>query len=214
MLEYQKQFIEFSLNADVLKFGKFTLKSGRISPYFFNSGLFNSGDKLARLGEFYAQALIHSEIKIDMMYGPAYKGIPLVSATSIAYAKTKQDIPYAFNRKEAKDHGEGGNIVGTPLSGRVLIIDDVITAGTSITESVEIIKQHQAEPTAVLVALDRQEKTENGLSALDNVRQKFNIPVFSIISFDQIAEYLNNQDLNIHLIKQIEEYRIKCGIEY
>jgi orotate phosphoribosyltransferase len=191
MLNYQKEFIAYSLDCGVLKFGEFRLKSGRTSPYFFNTGLFNTGAKLSKLGEFYAQALIHSGIKPDILYGPAYKGIPLVSATSMAYAKkTASDIPFAFNRKEAKDHGEGGDLVGSTLKGKVLIVDDVITAGTSIRESVDIIVRAGAEPAGVLIALDRQEKAQSGLSAIQEVMEYFKIPVISIITLENIIDYI------------------------
>jgi len=190
MLDYQKEFIQYALDCGVLKFGEFQLKSGRTSPYFFNTGLFNTGTMLGKLGQFYAQTLIQSEVPVDMLYGPAYKGIPLVSTASIAYSQLKQDIPYAFNRKEAKDHGEGGVIVGTALQGKVLILDDVITAGTSVRESVEIITQMGATPAGVLIALDRQEKGENEKSAVQEVSERFGLPVISIISLTQIIEFL------------------------
>lgn len=191
MLNYQKEFISYSLDCDVLKFGEFLLKSGRTSPYFFNTGLFNTGAKLSKLGGFYAQALIQSDIKPDILYGPAYKGIPLVSATSIAYAQmTAGDIPFAFNRKEAKDHGEGGELVGSSLKGRVLIVDDVITAGTSVRESVDIIMRAGAVPAGVLIALDRQEKAPSGLSAIQEVIECFKIPVISIITLENIIDYI------------------------
>lgn len=212
MLDYQKEFIQFTLDCGVLKFGKFKLKSGRTSPYFFNTGLFNTGAQLAKLGQFYAQALIESKLQIDVLYGPAYKGIPLSSATAIAYSQLKQDIPFAFNRKEAKDHGEGGLIVGAPLQGNVLIIDDVITAGTSVRESVEIIKKMNATPAGVLIALDRQEIANNQTSAVQQVSQQFKIPVISIISLSQIIEYLEQQENSENLLKIIKDYRIEYGI--
>ena len=191
MLDYQKDFISYALDAGVLKFGEFQLKSGRTSPYFFNTGLFNTGAQLGKLGEFYAHALIQSGIKPDILYGPAYKGIPLVSATAIAYAQlTGEDIPFAFNRKEAKDHGEGGLLVGAPLQGKVVILDDVITAGTSVRESVAIINQAGATPAGVLIALDRQEKGQNNNSAVQEVEDRFNMPVISIISLANIIDYL------------------------
>ncbi len=191
MLNYQKEFIAYALDCGVLKFGEFQLKSGRISPYFFNTGLFNTGAKLSKLGVFYAQALMQSGIKPDILYGPAYKGIPLVSATAIAYSQiTSDDIPFAFNRKEAKDHGEGGDLVGSPLKGRVLIIDDVITAGTSVRESVDIILRSGAEPAGVLIALDRQEKAQSGLSAIQEVTECYKIPVVSIITLENIIAYI------------------------
>ena len=191
MLDYQKAFITYSLDCDVLKFGDYLLKSGRTSPYFFNTGLFNTGIRLGKLGDFYAQALMHSGLKPDILFGPAYKGIPLVSATSIAYAKLAGcDIPYAFNRKEIKDHGEGGEVVGYGLKGKVLIVDDVITAGTSVRESVELILRKDAVPIGVLVALDRQEKVQSGLSAVQEVMECFKIPVIPIISLENIIDYI------------------------
>jgi orotate phosphoribosyltransferase len=190
MLDYQKDFISYALECGVLKFGEFLLKSGRTSPYFFNTGLFNTGAQLGKLGQFYARALIQSGIQADVLYGPAYKGIPLVSATAIAYAQlTSADIPFAFNRKETKDHGEGGTLVGSPLQGNVLILDDVITAGTSVIESVDIIKKAQAVPAGVLIALDRQEKGQNEISAIEEVRVRFGMPVISIITLENIIEY-------------------------
>ncbi|OQK15360.1 orotate phosphoribosyltransferase [Methyloprofundus sedimenti] len=213
MLDYQKQFIQYSLDCGVLKFGEFHLKSGRISPYFFNTGLFNSGAQLAKLGQFYAQALIHSGLKVDILYGPAYKGIPLVSAASIAYAQMQDsDIPFAFNRKEAKDHGEGGNLVGAPLKGNVLILDDVITAGTSVRESVVIINAAGATPAGVLIALDRQEKGENDISAIQEVSQRYAMPVISIIALEHIIEFIaGDKSYNVH-IAAIKEYQKQYGI--
>jgi orotate phosphoribosyltransferase len=191
MLDYQKDFISYALDCGVLKFGEFLLKSGRTSPYFFNTGLFNTGAQLGKLGHFYAQALIQSDIKPDILYGPAYKGIPLVSTTSIAYAQlTGKDIPFAFNRKEIKDHGEGGSLVGAPLQGKVIILDDVITAGTSVRESVEIIRNAGAIPAGVLIALDRQEKGLNDSSAIQEVQDRFNMPVIAIITLENIIDYL------------------------
>ena len=213
MLDYQKQFIQYALDCGVLKFGEFELKSGRISPYFFNTGLFNSGAQLAKLGQFYAQALIHSGIKVDILYGPAYKGIPLVSAASIAYAQMQDsDIPFAFNRKEAKDHGEGGNLVGAPLKGNVLILDDVITAGTSVRESVVIIKAASAIPTGVLIALDRQEKGENDVSAIQEVSERFNMPVISIIALENIIEFISEDDSFNMNIAAIKDYQQLYGV--
>ncbi|TXK97601.1 orotate phosphoribosyltransferase [Methylococcaceae bacterium HT1] len=212
MLDYQKQFIQYSLDCGVLKFGEFQLKSGRTSPYFFNTGLFNSGAQLARLGQFYAQALIHSGIKVDVLYGPAYKGIPLVSAASIAYAQMQNsDIPFAFNRKEAKDHGEGGNLVGAPLKGNVLILDDVITAGTSVRESVVIINA-AATPAGVLIALDRQEKGENDVSAIEEITERFNIPVISIIALEHIITFIEDDKSYSANIDAIREYQQQYGI--
>ncbi|KAF3984079.1 MAG: orotate phosphoribosyltransferase [Methylococcales symbiont of Hymedesmia sp. n. MRB-2018] len=212
MLDYQKEFIQYALDCDVLKFGEFKLKSRRVSPYFFNTGLFNTGETLAQLGRFYAQTLIESKLDIDVLYGPAYKGIPLASATSIAYSQLKHDLPFAFNRKEVKNHGEGGLIVGSPLHGKILIIDDVITAGTSIGESVEIIKQMGAEPAGALIALDRQEKGENNSSAVEDVSQQFNMPVISIISLSHIIEYLELADNWSEQLEIIKQYRLNYGI--
>jgi orotate phosphoribosyltransferase len=212
MLDYQKDFISYALDCGVLRFGEFQLKSGRISPYFFNTGLFNTGAQLGKLGHFYAQALLQSGLKPDILYGPAYKGIPLVSAASIAYAAlTGGDIPFAFNRKEAKDHGEGGTLVGAPLQGRVLILDDVITAGTSVRESVEIIRQARATPAGVLIALDRQEKGQNEISAIQEVSEQFNMPVISIINLEHIIEYLTGNAV-YEQIDAIKEYQRLYGI--
>jgi orotate phosphoribosyltransferase len=211
VLDYQKQFIQYALDCNVLKFGEFKLKSGRISPYFFNTGLFNTGEKLGRLGQFYAQTLIESKLEIDMLYGPAYKGIPLVSATSIAYSKLKQDIPFAFNRKEAKDHGEGGLIVGSSLQSNVLIIDDVITAGTSVRESVEIIKSMNATPAGVLIALDRQETGKNNSSAIQEINDQFGIPVISIISLNNIIAFLELDESSTKQLELIKQYRLNYG---
>ena len=213
MLDYQKEFIQYALDCGVLKFGEFQLKSGRTSPYFFNTGLFNTGAKLAKLGRFYAQALIQSGIPADILYGPAYKGIPLVSTVSIAYVQlTEKDIPFVFNRKEAKDHGEGGNLVGSPLQGNVIIVDDVITAGTSVRESVEIINNAGAVPSGVLIALDRQEKGQHDISAIQEVGQQFKIPVVAVICLADIIEYMYVNQRDEHELKAIEEYQRAYGI--
>lgn len=211
MLNYQKEFIQYALTHGVLKFGEFQLKSGRISPYFFNTGLFDTGEKLGKLGQFYAKALIESNLKVDVLYGPAYKGIPLVSTTSIAYAQLKHDIPFTFNRKEEKDHGEKGILVGAPLQGNILIIDDVITAGTSVRESVGIIKKMKANPIGVLIALDRQETGKNKVSAIQEVKDQFNIPVISIISLKDIIDYLEMSDSSNEQLKIIKAYQLKYG---
>ena len=212
MLDYQKDFISYALDCGVLKFGEFQLKSGRTSPYFFNTGLFNTGAQLGKLGHFYAQALLQADIKVDVLYGPAYKGIPLVSATSIAYAQiTGDDIPFAFNRKEAKDHGEGGSLVGAPLFGNVIILDDVITAGTSVRESVEIINQAHAKPAGVVIALDRQEKGLNDCSAIQEVEAQFAMPVIAIINLANIIEYLT-ADAGDEKLKAIKAYQSLYGI--
>ncbi|CAG7857151.1 orotate phosphoribosyltransferase [biofilm metagenome] len=215
MIDYKKEFISFALDCGVLKFGEFQLKSGRISPYFFNTGLFNTGARLGTLSEFYAQALIHSGLNPVILYGPAYKGIPLACATAVSYARiTGNDIPYAFNRKETKDHGEGGAIVGNSLSGKVLIIDDVITAGTSVRESVGIILQAGAEPMGVLIALDRQEKAQGQLSAVQEVMENYKIPVLSIISMNDIIDHIKSaasKGLEGHL-DAIMAYQDKYGV--
>lgn len=214
MQEYQRQFIELAMASDVLRFGEFTLKSGRVSPYFFNAGLFNSGKALAQLGHCYAQAIIDSGIEYDVLFGPAYKGIPVAAVTVMALAaEHNQDIPYAFNRKEAKAHGEGGNIVGAPLAGkRVLIIDDVITAGTAIREAVDIIRAENAEPAGVLIALDRQEKGQGSLSAVQEVEQDFGLKVSNIINMQNLISYLSEQDAESDMLKQMMEYRQQYGI--
>jgi orotate phosphoribosyltransferase len=210
MLDYQKDFITYALECGALKFGEFLLKSGRTSPYFFNTGMFNTGARLSKLGYFYAQALLHSGIKPDILYGPAYKGIPLVSATAIAYAQLDIDVPFAFNRKEAKDHGEGGWLVGAPLQGRVIIVDDVITAGTSVRESVDIIKNARATPAGVLIALDRQEKGQNNISAVQEVRDSFEMPVIAIVTLENIVDYLTTDESD--LLNSIKDYQGLYGI--
>jgi len=212
MEQYQNDFVDFMLEIGALKFGEFTLKSGRVSPYFFNAGQFNQGNHLSQLGQFYAQAIEASGIKFDVLFGPAYKGIPLVVATAIALNDSfNRSVPYSFNRKEAKDHGEGGSIVGHPLEGDILIIDDVITAGTAIKEAKDIINANGAKTKGVVVALDRQEKGNGELSAIQEVEQNFGIAVVSIINLSHIVDYLKaNNDKNI--ISRIESYRSQYGI--
>ena len=212
MEQYQNDFVDFMLEIGALKFGEFTLKSGRVSPYFFNAGQFNQGNHLSQLGQFYAQAIESSGIKFDVLFGPAYKGIPLVAATAIALNDSfNRSVPYSFNRKEAKDHGEGGSIVGHPLEGDILIIDDVITAGTAIKEAKDIINANGAKTKGVVVALDRQEKGKGELSAIQEVEQNFGIAVVSIINLSHIVDYLKaNNDKNI--ISRIESYRSQYGI--
>lgn len=213
MQENKKRFIELAIKYDVLRFGEFTLKSGRISPYFFNAGLFNSGYALAELGSCYAQTILENEIDYDVLFGPAYKGIPLVAA--IAYALSVNhdiDKPYAFNRKEAKDHGEGGLIVGAELSGKTLIVDDVITAGTAIREAVDIIKTEGAETTAVLIALDRQEKGKGELSAIQEVNRDYGIAVFSIITLADLIDYLEGDSSVGEHLDAMRDYRREYGI--
>ena len=213
MQNYQREFLRFALDIGVLKFGEFVLKSGRRSPYFFNAGLFNSGASLAALGRYYAQTIVQADVAFEVLYGPAYKGIPLAAATSIALADQHgRDVPYAFNRKEIKDHGEGGNIVGSPLRGRVMIIDDVISAGTSVRESVDIIRAHGATPAGVVIALDRQEKGQQERSAIEEVNRAFGLPVFSILRLEHLIEYLGEQPEAAADLERILVYREEYGV--
>lgn len=213
MHDFQRDFIELALQAQALRFGEFKLKSGRLSPYFFNAGLFNTGRRLAKLGQYYAQAIQRSGIAFEVLFGPAYKGIPLASTTAIALAEHHQiDSPYSFNRKEAKTHGEGGNIVGAPLSGRVLIIDDVITAGTAIRESMEIIQQHGATPAGVVIALDRQERGQGEKSAIQEVTETFNIPVVPIITLGDLVSYIAATPQYQPHLAGIQRYRDQYGV--
>ncbi len=212
MQSYQKEFLDFALNTGVLRFGEFTLKSGRISPYFFNAGLFNTGNSLAKLGRYYAQTIADSGIEFDVLYGPAYKGIPLAAVTAAALADHHgMDVPYAFNRKEAKDHGEGGIIVGHELKGKVLIIDDVISAGTSVRESMDIIDAQDAQAAGVVIALDRQEKGKGDLSAIQEVERDYNIPVAAIVRLENLIEYLQDDDANTGSLAMIQKYRDQYG---
>jgi orotate phosphoribosyltransferase len=213
MQAYQREFLDFAIRIGVLRFGEFTLKSGRLSPYFFNSGLFNTGASLARLGRYYAAAVMASGIKFDMIYGPAYKGIPLASSLAIALADHHgHDLPYAFNRKEAKDHGEGGVIVGAPLKGRVLIIDDVISAGTSVRESVDIIQAAGATPAGVVIALDRQERGKGDASAIQEVERDYGLSVASIVRLNELVEYLGEQPNQTAALAAIRTYREQYGV--
>ena len=212
MEQYQKDFVDFTLETGALKFGEFTLKSGRISPYFFNAGLFNEGSHLSQLGKFYAQAIEANHIEFDVLFGPAYKGITLAAATAIALNDSfNKSVPYSFNRKEAKDHGEGGSIVGHPLEGDILIIDDVITAGTAIREAQDIISSNGAITKGVIVALDRQEKGNSELSAIQEVEQIFGVSVISIINLSHIIEHLKSVN-NEQILQKIESYRSQYGI--
>ena len=214
MQNYQREFLDFAITTGVLRFGEFTLKSGRISPYFFNSGLFDSGGSIARLGRFYAAALQDSNISYDMLFGPAYKGIPLAVATSIALADHHQhDVPYAFNRKEAKKHGEGGTTVGAPLTGRVMIIDDVISAGTSVRESVDIIKAAGALPAGVIIALDRQERGSGMLSAIQEVEKAYAIRVASIVNLQSLIKYLSLRPEMAEPLEKIRTYQLQYGVQ-
>jgi orotate phosphoribosyltransferase len=212
MLPYQQSFIEFALARNALRFGSFTLKSGRQSPYFFNTGVFDSGSALRRLGEAYASALVASGLEFDMLFGPAYKGIPLGAAIAIALDRDHgRDVPFCFNRKEAKDHGEGGTTLGAPLAGRVVIVDDVISAGTSVNESVAIIRAAGATPAGVLISLDRQERGQGERSAAQEVRERHDIPVYSIIGLAQIVEYLDLQGDQSELLSAVGAYRQRYG---
>ena len=212
MQNYQREFLEFAISRDVLRFGEFTLKSGRKSPYFFNAGLFNSGESLARLGRNYAAALERSGIQYDMVFGPAYKGIPLAAAVSIALADHHgRDVPYAFNRKEAKNHGEGGMIVGAPLKGRVLIVDDVISAGTSVRESVQIIEANGATLAGVAIALDRQERGTGSQSAIQEVQTSLRVPVVNIVDLNALVEYLSEQPEMAASVAAIKAYHVQYG---
>lgn len=212
MHDYQRDFIEFAIQREVLRFGQFTLKSGRTSPYFFNAGLFQNGNDLVQLGNAYAAALQRSRLDYDILFGPAYKGIPLATATAMALAGTGDNRPYAFNRKEKKDHGEGGNLVGAPLTGRVLIIDDVITAGTAIREAIDLIRGAGAEPAGVLIALDRQERGQGERSAIQEVEAEFGIPVVSIIQLDQVLAYLSDRPEFAGHASAVADYRSRYGI--
>ncbi|MBL4942556.1 MAG: orotate phosphoribosyltransferase [Colwellia sp.] len=229
MKDYQREFIEFALSKQVLRFGEFTLKSGRISPYFFNAGLFKTGGDLARLGRFYAATLVDANIDFDLVFGPAYKGIPIATTTTVAlYDHHNLDVPYCFNRKEAKTHGEGGSLVGAELNGKVMLVDDVITAGTAIRESMTIIKAHNAQLSGVLIALDRQEKGQGELSAIQEVERDFGTKVISIVTLKDVVTFLkekvkekaeeqltsepnNKSELAISLAS-IEQYRLDYGI--
>ena len=214
MQNYQRDFIEFAIKQGVLKFGEFTLKSGRVSPYFFNAGLFNTGKALAEIGRFYAAALEDAGVDYDVIFGPAYKGIPLATTLSVAlFDKYGKDVPYVFNRKEAKAHGEGGTLVGSSLEGRVLIVDDVITAGTAIREVMSMIEAAPgAEPAATLIALDRQEKGKAEASAIQEVERDYGIPVISIVTLEQVLAYVADQPELEQYAASIEAYRKKYGV--
>jgi orotate phosphoribosyltransferase len=209
---HQPDFIRLCLDLGVLRFGEFTLKSGRVSPYFFNAGLFNTGHAIASLGRHYARAAALSGVPFDMLFGPAYKGIPLVTATAAALAEHEgMNLPFAFNRKEAKDHGEGGVIVGAPLTGRVLVVDDVITAGTAIHESVEIIRAHGATPAGVLIALDREERGQGERSAVQEVRDSFGLPVVSVLRLRDLMEHLEARGED-GTLAAVRAYRERYGV--
>lgn len=214
MKNYKKHFLRFAEEREALKFGEFTLKSGRTSPYFFNAGTFNTGEALARLGRYYADAIVASGIQFDMLFGPAYKGIPLVAAVSVALAEHHgMDLPWAFNRKEAKDHGEGGWLVGAPLQGRALVIDDVITAGTAIREVAAMFEKTEATMAGVMVALDRQEKGNGELSAIQEVEKTLGVPVGSIVCMGDIIDWLKQQPDSETRVAQMRAYRERYGVE-
>jgi orotate phosphoribosyltransferase len=211
--ELSREFIAFACELGVLRFGEFKTKAGRLSPYFFNAGLFNDGASLSRLGDFYARRILAAGLKFDVLFGPAYKGIPLAAATAMALAGLGRNTAYAYNRKEAKDHGEGGTLVGAPLAGRVLIIDDVITAGTSVRESMELIRAAGATPAAVLIALDRQERGQGELSAVQEVEGNFGIPVVSVASLTDLINYLSGHPELENKLAAVRAYRALYGIE-
>ena len=213
MRAYKREFIELALELNVLRFGKFTLKSGRVSPYFFNAGLFSTGYAAAKLGRFYAAAIAESEVRFDMLFGPAYKGIPLVTLAAVALAEQHDiDVPYSFNRKEAKAHGEGGSLVGAPLSGRVLIVDDVITAGTAMREAYQIITSAGAEIAGVVISLDRQERGQGPYSAVQELRQALDIPVVSIVQLDDLINILEESSEYEQYLDPVLSYRKQFGV--
>jgi len=212
MSDFRQEFIEFALASGVLCFGEFKTKAGRLSPYFFNAGLFNDGNTLRQLARFYAKAILAADPAFDLLFGPAYKGIPLVAATAVALAEFGRNLPFCFNRKEAKDHGEGGMTVGAPLKGRVLIVDDVISAGTSVRESVEIILAAGARPAGVLIALDRMERGTGALSAVQEVRNQSGIPVISIATLDDLVAFLRDRGDMAQQLRLVERYRKEYGV--
>jgi orotate phosphoribosyltransferase len=211
MSDFRQAFLAFCVARDVLRFGDFVTKAGRKTPYFFNAGLFNDGESLKRLGGFYADALLASDMACDQLFGPAYKGIPLASATAIALAEKGHNLPWSFNRKEAKDHGEGGSIVGAPLRGRVVIVDDVITAGTSVRESVELIRAHGANPAGVLIALDRMERGSGASSAVAEVRERYGMPVTAIATLDDVMAFLGSRSDLAGWRGAVNAYRAQYG---
>ncbi len=212
MSDFRQDFLHFALEQNVLKFGQFTTKAGRQSPYFFNAGLFNDGYSMLRLARFYARSIIASEVKFDMLFGPAYKGIILAAATAMMLAEQGINVPYAYNRKEAKDHGEGGILVGAPLQGKVLIIDDVISAGTSVRESVQIIQQFGASPAGVAIALDRMEKGNSHTSAVQEVQQQYQIPVIPIATLDNLLQMLESENSLAEYRQPVASYRQQYGV--
>lgn len=212
MSDYRAEFVEFAIASNVLCFGEFKTKAGRMSPYFFNAGLFSDGDKLRRLGEFYAKAIVDSGIAFDVLFGPAYKGIPLAASIAIALAGMGRNVPFAYNRKEAKDHGEGGTVVGAKLQGRVLIVDDVISAGTSVRESVDLIRHAGAEPAGVVIALDRMERGSGDKSAVQEVREQYDIPVVAVVTLDNLVEFLERDADRQQELQAVADYRARYGV--
>lgn len=214
MQTYKKQFIEFALSRQVLRFGEFTLKSGRVSPYFFNAGLFNTSADLARLGEFYASAIEDNQLNYDMIFGPAYKGIPIGTTVAVAlFNRYQRDVPVCFNRKEAKDHGEGGNLIGSPLQGNVLLVDDVITAGTAIREAMDLIAANQAKLSAVVIALNRKERGKGELSAIQEVERDYQCQVLSIIDLDDLMHFIEQDEQYRQYLPAMRYYREKYGVK-
>ena len=211
-MDFRQEFIEFAVSRNVLRFGEFKTKAGRLSPYFFNSGLFNDGAALRELCQFYAQAILASKVEFDMLFGPAYKGIPLAATTAVALARAGRNTPFAYNRKEAKDHGEGGTTVGAPLAGRVLIVDDVISAGTSVRESVELIRAAGATPAGVVIALDRMERGTGALSAVQEVERDFGIPVVAVASLDDLMTFLHERPDFKQNEAAVARYRQEFGV--
>jgi len=213
MFKFRQDFIRFAVQQKVLSFGEFKTKAGRISPYFFNAGLFCDGASLRNLSQFYAQAILTSKVQFDILYGPAYKGIPLAAGTAIALAEQGHNVPYCYNRKETKDHGEGGNTVGAKLQGQVLIIDDVISAGTSVRESVDLIRSADAQPCGVVIALDRMERGQSEISAVQEVARNYDIPVISIATLNDLLGYLQEEAEMVQYLNLTQAYRDKYGVE-
>lgn len=212
MPHFRQDFIRFTIRQDVLRFGEFQTKAGRLSPYFFNAGLFNDGSSLRELCQFYAQTILASGVEFDMLFGPAYKGIPLAAGTAIALADQGRNVPYCFNRKEAKDHGEGGNTVGAPLQGKVLIIDDVISAGTSVRESIKLIRTAGATPCGVVIALDRMERGQGELSAVQEVERNYQLPVVPIATLEDLLGYLQDAPELVQNLQAVQSYRDRYGV--
>ena len=214
MADFRKDFIAFCVEQGVMKFGQFVTKSGRTTPYFFNAGLFNTGASLERLAQFYAKAILASGVRFDMLFGPAYKGIVLAASAAVALSREGRDVPFAFNRKEAKDHGEGGELVGAPLAGRVLIVDDVLTAGTAVRESLDVISSHAATPAGVVISLDRMERGRGELSAMQEIEKRHGIPVISIASLDDLMGWLAGRAEFRQNLQAIREYRQLYGVAH